>query len=540
MSRVQTYWKEFKEKKSRLVDLAAETKGRKVCLVDSDWHKSLIKWINEKSLTPPANINNKGLLINGGLNMRLQYKIDFEVVEEDVWPLIEQAFGKTNKIEKFYVLDPETRKPHVILDPVNIKINIENFKEIKKMCDKKWKIGPIITQLCQAINLDSQSYKLMTPDSANEIISDTKVSEIIEKYPGTLQLIRCNRNNITIEIPARENQIKTQEILPQHVNIYEAGFKNLGNTCYFNAAVQCLIRIKKLTDYVLSPSFNDSLNIFNRKGSGGKVATAFKNTLTVLAGSKSGVFSPSQLRESLCSKFRKYANYDEHDAAEAMLDILDMLHEDTNRNSACTAPEGEEDPWKIHVAKNASFIVDTFHGELQSTIVCSECGNAVEKGEPFIFLQLPIKSSFFSKVNLEDSIREFGSQDFLSGDNKWQCPHCKKGVDAAKTTRVRRCPPVLLLQMKRFEAAGGAVMTSLLFPDDLDMRKYVSGEKGGVYKLIGVVYYHKNMLLEHYTCAALSQLTNKWHIFDDESVKEVEQSAVHQGNAYILIYQRRA
>lgn len=53
------------------------------------------------------------------------------------------------------------------------------------------------------------------------------------------------------------------------------GIANLGNTCYLNAAVQCLLRIQPLTDYFLNQLHKHEINENNVLGTQGRITTAF-------------------------------------------------------------------------------------------------------------------------------------------------------------------------------------------------------------------------------------------------------------------------
>ena len=94
-----------------------------------------------------------------------------------------------------------------------------------------------------------------------DVEDETKINS---KYlPNSLyNQVPYSTNNINNEyIPKSNNIIQRQAKLyttnPQNSIL---GFKNLGNTCYLNAALQCLSHTKELAEYFLS-NINESKNI---------------------------------------------------------------------------------------------------------------------------------------------------------------------------------------------------------------------------------------------------------------------------------------
>lgn len=63
------------------------------------------------------------------------------------------------------------------------------------------------------------------------------------------------------------------------------------------------------------------------------------------------------------------------------------------------------------IKSNSSPIMDIFQGILYSSIKCPNCGHIEEIKDPFIFLSLPIKSSYFT-VTLEDCLDDFSKSGF--------------------------------------------------------------------------------------------------------------------------------
>ena len=49
-----------------------------------------------------------------------------------------------------------------------------------------------------------------------------------------------------------------------------------------------------------------------------------------------------------------------------------------------------KEAWNKHLLRNDSIIVDLFHGQYKSTLVCSVCNNVSVTFDPFMTMSLPI------------------------------------------------------------------------------------------------------------------------------------------------------
>ena len=55
-----------------------------------------------------------------------------------------------------------------------------------------------------------------------------------------------------------------------------------------------------------------------------------------------------------------------------------------------TDVEASEESWNKHLLRNDSIIVDLFHGQYKSTLVCADCNKVSITFDPFMTLSLPI------------------------------------------------------------------------------------------------------------------------------------------------------
>jgi len=96
----------------------------------------------------------------------------------------------------------------------------------------------------------------------------------------------------------------------------------------------------------------------------------------------------------------QFNGFQQHDAQEFLVFLLDGLHEDLNRvlkKPYTTNPDYNGQPdkelanefWEIYLLRNQSIIVDLFAGQLKSTIEAS-CGRKSITFDPFTYLSLPL------------------------------------------------------------------------------------------------------------------------------------------------------
>jgi ubiquitin carboxyl-terminal hydrolase 4/11/15 len=185
------------------------------------------------------------------------------------------------------------------------------------------------------------------------------------------------------------------------------GLCNLGNTCFMNSALQCLSNCLPLTMFFLENHHLSQLNRTNPLGTGGALAEAYGNLMKDLWDRSGSVYSgaadPSRLKTVLGRFEPRFVGYHQQDAQELLSALLDRLHEDVNRVVSKPYIELKEsdgrpdsivadEAWGNHRLRNDSIIVDTFHGQFKSTVVCLECNYNSVTFDPFLFASLPIPS----------------------------------------------------------------------------------------------------------------------------------------------------
>ncbi|KAL6593371.1 hypothetical protein ACP70R_049026 [Stipagrostis hirtigluma subsp. patula] len=179
------------------------------------------------------------------------------------------------------------------------------------------------------------------------------------------------------------------------------GLLNLGNTCYMNSAIQCLVHTPEFARY-FREDYHREINWQNPLGMVGELALAFGELLRKLWAPSRSPVSPRPFKAKLSRFASQFSGFNQHDSQELLAFLLDGLHEDLNRvkhrpyirsNDADGRSDEEvaDEYWANHIARNNSIIVDVCQGQYKSTLVCPVCGKVSVTFDPFMYLSLPLQ-----------------------------------------------------------------------------------------------------------------------------------------------------
>ena len=409
----------------------------------------------------------------------------------------------------------------------NVDINISSPKKSSKKFD--------ISTFNNSIKINPNYSPKRISDLTN--INSEKLNNTIQCNPEIPSDSTSTHSRSKSSVDKKNSQQLETIVFPKVV-----GLKNVGNTCYFNAAVQCLARLPSLTNYVLSPKFDNQINKLNPLGSHGLIGSAYKQFLYDLGHTNEEFINPFSLKQAISSKYRQFANSSQQDSQELLNALLDGLHEDLNQSGAARGSRPVKeindtmDSWTIHRAKNSSPIMNLFHGNYFSSLECPKCKKQKFAREHFSILTIEIPKTFFNKsVKLNDCLSDFSKTKILDSKNLWECPYCKEKVNAIQKFGVYRCGHILIIQLKRFGNNLRKNKTEVDYPDEIT-DSFCLHNKNITYKLVGVVFHNGDLSHGHYTSAAFDYISNQWIYYNDEKIQKISSSFVHSDSAYILFY----
>jgi len=357
------------------------------------------------------------------------------------------------------------------------------------------------------------------------------------------------------------------------------GLLNVGNTCYANAALQCLLSTA-LTNALLDPTVVPLLRSYSSnasilaQGSGSvdeddsekdqsRKKAAEAERIRRKAEEASMMQDNSRwLTRELTSIAQLYTRGPEPvqnsqsylgwlSSTRKVDNVVDPgnITRYPNRLSSCLQPYQQEDAHEFVRALLSTLVMNgrnkqlssLFDGLLESKLTCQTCGRASMTRDRYMDLSLNINSPDVNTI--DDALVEYTNTEVLECDNAVFCPKCDKKQNATKGLRLATAPSILVCHLKRFAFNSCGRMFRLhkhvKFSETLEIGKYMSAlnkAKPPPYDLVGIlVHQGQTCASGHYI--AFVKKNEEWYRCNDSVVTKVEQSTVFEQQAYVLMYE---
>ncbi|CAF2465501.1 unnamed protein product [Rotaria sp. Silwood2] len=258
-------------------------------------------------------------------------------------------------------------------------------------------------------------------------------------YDVLVELVRHCQTNLIIVVddlinlhhrPILEKQSEW-EFMPQVNPRASCGFVGLfngGATCYMNSILQQLYMLPQISEHILSVHDDgEHINGANKTGDS-SLFYQVQQVFGHLMESKMQYYSP----ESLWKVFRLWGQEinirEQQDAFDFFTAMTDQIDE------------------YLKSIKQEEIFHKQFEGIFCNQMICTNgCNHRYEGEEKFMALNVAVKVD-----SLNESLNQFVKGELLDGNNAYFCAKCQEKRTTIKRLCIKKLPPLLCIQMKRF------------------------------------------------------------------------------------------
>jgi ubiquitin C-terminal hydrolase len=286
------------------------------------------------------------------------------------------------------------------------------------------------------------------------------------------------------------------------------GLMNLGNTCFINAAIQCLVRIPELNQ--LLDTISNSKHLFLNE----------YNDLRKLMLQGHGNVHPQRFIQVIhyVAKEKKMNFTGQQDLPDFLLFMITALHDSLSFSATINFPSSDniieqkcQHMLKETYSKDFSPLIPMFYGVYISRV------HTTLKPEPFFSWDLPIPEKATTLVDCMNEFTKIETVDWYNEETKIQGP-------VEKQISICKLPVLLFITLKRFNHLKKN--TSMIqVPLVLVLQHN--------YELIWVGNHQGSLMGGHYTCCAKQQ---QWLYIDDNDITTISEDKVITRDAYCLLF----
>ena len=370
-----------------------------------------------------------------------------------------------------------------------------------------------------------------------------------------------DKNHSTFQTGFKGFSQKTSsmEIPPRNEEKGVTGILNMRNTCYMNAALQALRHNTELSAFFLENKYEQWVQ---KKPASAKVelVRGYADLLRSLwSGSKPAYVRPEGFLQcmrpaAIAAGFDQFATPLQHDSHEFLTFLLDQLHEGMAEevNIEITRPppttpkdkaiQNALEAWKANFGKTYSPLTEMIYGLMRVSLTCQSCGTCTDKWEPFNCFKLSIPATYDlsgEKPSIDSMMLDELKEETIEG---YACEKCSpERTTVVRKSSIWRLPRMLCLSLKRFGYDGRKIHTPIQFQTQtpLTFGQYFSIDspepsRNTSYECFATVDHHGVAGGGHYTAQARSPLSEKWHVFDDETAYSIDEP--HFGESTYILF----
>ena len=299
-----------------------------------------------------------------------------------------------------------------------------------------------------------------------------------------------------------------------NIGFQKTGLKNLGNSCYISAVIQCLVATEGLID-ALRKKLQKNVSYQSDQLSCELIFLSM-----VLNSGEYRAVRPTDFKTAVDKSLPSFRGSRQHDSHEFLVKLLDIIEEE--------AP---------------NTISNIFDGEITNKLICSECKNQSIKKDPFRFLPIDIQAFGGTKASVQTCLDNFLEKK-ETVDYYCENAGCYS-TKAVKSIHISKEPQVLIVQAKRFAFSPSNNLGHLhtyKICDPVEIEHTVKISADGIeghqrYNLYSVTSHKGSLGMGHYTAQCRDPLVeNSWIMYDDSNT--YSDAVFREKDAYLLFYQK--
>eukprot|EP00882_Tetradesmus_deserticola_P008738 GHRQ01009215.1.p1 GENE.GHRQ01009215.1~~GHRQ01009215.1.p1 ORF type:complete len:470 (+),score=231.36 GHRQ01009215.1:579-1988(+) len=307
---------------------------------------------------PPLEMDNSSIVDNnsGDLARNLEENCHFVIVTAESWELLRSWYGGGPVVSRPAVLEglaPNTKRARVMLYPIKLDVVWSGKPtEIKTMeAELKETVQSLKLRACAEFGVDPASIDIWDffhhskhANLEGHLDKTLNDARILDEQPILLDEkdnpLTCESKSSSSPVITSSRGIfgRSNSYVQEDSTIQRSegrpglvGLQNLGNTCFMNSSLQCLMHSVPIMSVFLSGAYEGDLNTANPLGMKGQLATAFGSLISNVWRPEVGTVVPRGFKAKIAQFAPQFSGYAQHDSQEFLAFLLDGLHEDINR-----------------------------------------------------------------------------------------------------------------------------------------------------------------------------------------------------------------
>ena len=496
-----------------------------------------------------SNMHNESIYEKSSGNVTIKPESNFELINPELYNLLLQNTNQNNN--NMINVQGYCIKNMIIFDLNQLSFYVLYWKKEEQTLGK---MILIFNDFNQKIKIKQNLIKI------GMLFFCASFSIEINKPRGEV-----NCGDIKFNYLNKDNSVIIKKLPP-------VGLANIGNTCYMNAALQCVSNVDKLSNFLLDQK---NVNLI-KKNKENILVEPYIEVLENLyrktpesEDDENFTYSPKYIRDVFYSNNLFQGNAG--DSIDLIMYFLQKMHEELNKIPGNLNPffskyyinntyNSNMDQYEITSLNN--FIQNSSGQNITNSIIsntffviecsktkcynCKRCGYDFQFKNYIIFPLEEIRKNTeisrgisLSSVTLYDCFIYYEKTNYFTGTNRILCNKCGYTSDAENSSFIYSVPDTLIINLNR--GIGNIYNVGIEYDENLDLEGFVKYDGDSKkYKLTGIVtHVGSSGVGGHYMAFCYKEKYNRWYLFNDAIVSESDfNTAKSTGDSYILFYRR--